>query len=284
MNLQDIRAFLKVSETGSFSRAAETLHITQPAISKRIASLEQSLNTNLFDRVGKQVFLTEAGKTITPFCRRIISELEESRRQLSTLSTTVTGTLGIATSHHIGLHRLPPVLKKYTQQYPDVELDIRFMDSETACKQVLEGKIEMAIVTLPEDIHGELTAATIWNDEMEFVVSIDHPLAKQKAIKIADLISYPSIMPSHGTITRAIIENTVSHSSINVLIETSYLETIKAMVQIGLGWSMLPKTMLDKSLKKLNIPNKKNHRKLGVVLHKKRTCSNASMALVNMLK
>ena len=115
MDIQSIRSFLKVNETGSFSRAAEALFITQPAISKRIASLEQSLGTALFDRIGKSVQLTAAGQALLPTYRRILEEIDESHRIISNLRETTSGHLKLATSHHIGLHRLPPVLKKFSR-------------------------------------------------------------------------------------------------------------------------------------------------------------------------
>ena len=132
MDIQSIQAFLSVSETGSFSRAADTLFLTQPAISKRIRSLEQSLGVALFDRIGKSVRLTEAGHALIPCCRRIVAEIAESERIISNLRTTTSGVLSIATSHHIGLHRLPPVLSEFSKAFPAVHIDIDFMDSEQA--------------------------------------------------------------------------------------------------------------------------------------------------------
>ncbi len=141
MDLLNIRAFLMVAETQSFSRAAEKLFITQPAISKRIATLETSLDCKLFDRLGKRVQLTQAGESLIPSYQRILAEISESERIISTLRTEISGHLKFGTSHHIGLHRLPPILREYTRQNPDVELDIQFMDSEQAADLILKGSI-----------------------------------------------------------------------------------------------------------------------------------------------
>ena len=139
MDIQNIRAFLMVVETGSFSRAAEKLFITQPAISKRISTLELALNCQLFDRLGKTVQLTQAGEALIPGYQRILDEITESERIVSALRTSVSGHLKFGTSHHIGLHRLPPILRRYTNDFPDVELDIQFMDSEQAAALILKG-------------------------------------------------------------------------------------------------------------------------------------------------
>ena len=118
MDIASLQAFVIVADSGSFSVAADQLHLTQPAISKRIAALETDLNVRLFDRLGRAVRLTEAGAVLLPRARRILSEVEDSRRALRNLAGTVAGSLIIATSHHIGLHRLPPVLRIFTAQYP----------------------------------------------------------------------------------------------------------------------------------------------------------------------
>ena len=167
MDIQNLSAFIEVSNTGSFSRAAERLFITQPAVSKRISSLETELNTQLFDRIGKKVLLTEAGRALLPSAQRILAELDESKRAIGNLTEKVSGHLKIATSHHIGLHRLPPALRAFTTKYPAVDIDIRFMDSEEACHAVLKGEVELAIATLPEDSWKNLQSQIIWHDPLD---------------------------------------------------------------------------------------------------------------------
>ena len=149
MDIASLHAFVAIADSGSFSLAADCLRLTQPAVSKRVAALETELNVRLFDRLGRAVRLTEAGTVLLPRARRILAEVDDSRRALRNLSGSVVGPLILATSHHIGLHRLPPVLRAFTTQYPRVRLDMRFMDSEIACAAVLRGEVELAIVTLP---------------------------------------------------------------------------------------------------------------------------------------
>ena len=125
MDIAALKAFIAVAENSSFSLAAEQLFLTQPAISKRVSALENELEVRLFDRIGRGVSLTEAGQALLPRARGILLDLEDSVRALSNLSGEVHGTLRFGTSHHIGLHRLPPVLKKFVHVYPEVRLDIR---------------------------------------------------------------------------------------------------------------------------------------------------------------
>ncbi|MGB5519074.1 MAG: LysR family transcriptional regulator [Gammaproteobacteria bacterium] len=284
MDIQTIQAFLSVSETGSFSRAADALFLTQPAVSKRIHALELSLGIALFDRIGKSVRLTEAGHALIPCCRRIIAEIAESERIISNLRETTSGVLSIATSHHIGLHRLPPVLRDYSKQYPEVELKVGFTDSEEACQQILNGDRELAIVTLPDDNSERLEMIPVWHDPLSIVVAKQHPLAAKNRLSIKQLLDYSAILPSRGTYTRKLIDAALGlDESVRTLLETHYLETIKAMVQTGLGWSMLPVSMLDKTLASLEIRHTRTTRQLGIVVHSMRTKSNAANAMINQL-
>ncbi|MDH3343218.1 MAG: LysR family transcriptional regulator, partial [Gammaproteobacteria bacterium] len=276
-------AFLAVSETESFSRAAEHLHLTQPAVSKRIQTMEQFLDIRLFDRIGKSVQLTEAGQALIPGYRRILDEIEDSKRIISNLRESTSGHLRFATSHHVGLHRLPAVLGRFAKAYANVDLELQFMDSEQACQQVLHGDIELGIVTLPSQPDERLHLQTVWDDPMHCVAANDHPLASGKVTR-KQLLQTPSILPSHGTYTRALIDRALQlNDNTNILIETNYLETIKAMVETGLGWGVIPDSMLDDSLKVIDIKTTKMQRELGVVFHKSRTRSGPANALLKLL-
>lgn len=274
-----------VTETGSFSRAAEKLFITQPAVSKRVSLLEQSLDTKLFDRIGRQIQLTEAGRAVLPGYQRILAEIDESQRIVSKLRDTTSGILKFGTSHHIGLHRLPPVLRQYTRKYPEVELDIQFMDSEQAAALILKGSIELALITLPDSVAKPFTTIKLWSDPMQCVVAEDHILTKQKNVSRKQLAEHGVLLQSHSTHTRDIIDNALKlKADTKIIMESNYLETIKAMIQHGLGWGVLPESMIDDSLQVLKIKGVKMQRHLGVLLHASRTLSSPATALLKSLK
>lgn len=285
MELENLQAFIAVSEQASFSRAAEKLFITQPAVSKRIASLESELDTRLFDRIGHTISLTEAGRALLPRAHRILIEIEDSRRALANLADHVAGPLRIGTSHHIGLHRLPPVLRKFSQDFADVELDIQFMDSEAACNAVAAGKLELGIVTLPLESNEQLHYIPVWEDPLGIVVHEDHPLANEDRPDLASLANYNAILPATGTFTREVLERAlIPHGiKLKVSLATNYLETIKMMVSVGLGWSVLPLSMLDKEICVLTFDQIQLQRTLGIVHHTERTLSNAAFALIDTL-
>jgi DNA-binding transcriptional LysR family regulator len=190
--------------------------------------------------------------------------------------------LQLATSHHIGLHRLPPVLREYSRRYPAVELDIRFMDSEAACAAVAAGALELAVVTLPEPASAPLLCQPVWDDPMHIAVGLEHPLAKKQVRKLTSLADYPVILPDADTFTRQLIEQkfTAENLHLKIGLETNYLETIRMMVSIGLGWSVLPETLFNHELIRLDIADFSLQRSLGVVRHRDKTLSNAGSAFI----
>lgn len=285
MDLQDLAAFVEVAERGSFSAAAERLHLTQPAVSKRVAALEARLAQKLFDRVARRINLTDAGRTLLPYARSVLQALEDGRRAMSHLQATISGRLSLGISHHIGLHHLPPVLKRYTQRYPDVDLDIHFMDSEVACHDVLAGQLELGIVTLPTQAIEHLCTRPVWPDPLCVVVAPEHPLAQQQHPQLADLGTHPAVLPDATTYTHRVIRAALQQHAIEprVRLATNYLETLKMLVAIGLGWSVLPASMIDDSLRALHIPGLSLQRELGAVWHERRTLSAGAQALLHEL-
>lgn len=288
MEPQNLRAFIAVAESGSFSEAAENLSLTQPAISKRIASLELYLHNQLFDRIGRKVSLTEAGRALLPRAQRILFEINDTERALSNLSGKVEGRLTMGTSHHIGLHRLPPILRQFSQQFPDVQLDMKFIDSEQAFDSVAQGEMELGVVTLPPKLPEHVHTELIWHDPLTVLVNEEHPLyqlSSASAVTLEDLAKYPSILPSQTTFTRRIVEKLFRQHNLNieVAISTNYLETIKMMVSIGLGWSVLPASMADESVRELAVEQCHLARNLGVVFHPNHSLSNAAKAMLDLL-
>ncbi len=286
MDIEALRGFVAVAETGSFSAAAERLFITQPAVSKRLALLESELGAALFDRIGRRIRPTPAGTALLARARAILNEVEDAKRSLSNLADTVVGPLSLGTSHHIGLHRLPPALKRYSEMYPTVHLDLRFMDSEQACGAVEQGELELAIVTLPRTPARRLSLIPVWDDPLEIVVGTRHPLAGRRQLKMSALCDYPAILPGAGTFTREIILSALQsvRADLKIGLSTNYLEVLKMLVSIGLGWSALPHTLIDRELKVVHIEKVAIRRELGIVTHGARSLSNAASAMIRIVR
>ena len=283
MHLDELESFIQVARLRSFSVAAQQLHISQPAMSKRIQSLESHLGVSLFDRLGKRVRLTPAGELLVGKANAILDLSRDMERDVGNLAQTISGRLSMATSHHIGLHRLSPVLQRFTQQYPEVELDIQFEDSEVAHKLVRAGDIELAVVTLNpagEQEQPDLETKTIWQDPLCFVNAKPLP----EVTSLGQLASLPCILPGPNTFTgRIVTERFASEGLVlNPALSTNYLETISMLVSVGVGWSVLPQTMTSE-LQQITPQCAPITRTLGCVTHSKRTLSNSASAFLQVL-
>lgn len=288
MDFDGLKAFIAVTDAKSFSIAADQLHLTQPAVSKRISLLESQLGCRVFDRIGRTITLTEAGRQLYPSALKILAEVEDTRRRIVGLEGDISGQLSVATSHHVGLWRLPDPLKDYSLRYPSVNLDLHFMDSEVAHTQIVQGNLELGIITLAPTHHERLTTIPIWHDELVFVCAREHPLVDSgvgNAIELEQLSAFPAVLPDMSTFTGRIVKRLFDEQGLPLTtgMSTNYLETIKMLISVGLGWSVLPRTMVDADIRQLAIPDVSISRTLGVIHHNQRTLSNAGAAFIEML-
>lgn len=287
MDTQALKAFLAVADQQSFSLAAEQLYLTQSAVSKRVQLLESQLNTSLFDRHNRTISLTEAGMALLPKARQILDLVADTELQLMNLDGQVSGVLSLATSHHIGLHRLPPVLREFTSRYPQAQLNLSFMGSERAYQAVEQRQVELALTTLDNDTppSDSIDIHPLWQDDMVCVCAPGHPLASLPAITLNDLAAAPAILPEPDTITFHLVERVFHQQGLRLHapMPTNYLETIKMMISVGMGWSLLPASMLDEQLALLNWPAAPVSRQLGLIHLRQRTLSNAARALLGIL-
>jgi DNA-binding transcriptional LysR family regulator len=285
MDTQNLLAFELVAESGSFSLAAERLHLTQPAVSKRIALLEEQLGSSLFDRIGRNISLTEAGLALLPHARAVQRELAAARQSVRDLSGAVAGQLRLATSHHIGLHRRPPVLSEFSRKHGAVQIDQDFMDSVQAYEVIMQGKAELAIVTLAPVREASVVTMPIWPDPLDFMVGKQHILARAPGLGLQALSEHPAILPGLNTYTGQIVARLFSqhHLTLQVSMATNYLETIRMMASVGLGWTVLPRSMCDDTLVRLRVGDTHIERTLGMVYHRGRSLSRAARAFIDVL-
>ncbi|RJS95020.1 LysR family transcriptional regulator [Salinisphaera sp. Q1T1-3] len=285
MRIDALLAFVAVAETGSFGAAALRLHLSQPAVSKRLAGLEARLGHRLLDRTGREVDLTEAGQAYLPHARQTIAALADGDRALDNLSERIEGQLDIALSHHVGMHRMPAVLRRFVARYPAVSPQISFADSELACAQVVNGESELAVITLPVTPHPRLIALPIWHDPLDIYVGNAHALAGRETVTADELARHAAVLPPPESYTFAIVASAfASAGAVPRPRMTSHsLETLRMLADVGLGWTVLPRAMPN-ALTPLAVPGVTMARTLGVMRHPQRTLSNAARALVAMLE
>ncbi len=270
MDTGQLKALIAVAECQSFSKAAEELHLTQSAVSKRVATLESDLGVILFERFGQRIQITDVGKTLLMDARDVLEKIEQMHAHSDMSKQQITGKLRIATSHHIGLHRLPPILQGFVQKYPDVQLDMHFTDSEIAYEAVSQGECDIAIATLPQQANPSIRMMSLWQDELTVMFANNHPMSQYNELSADILAQYPAILPNKDTFTRRIVDQVFSDNGISyqLAFSTNYLETIKVMVEAGLGWSVLPSIMQTETLTVRCLPTQQLTRQLGVMVHK----------------
>ncbi len=285
MNTIAVKAFVTAAEENSFSLAAEKLHLTQPGISKRIQSLEDQLRCRLFDRIGRRIYLTEAGEVFLPHAYRLLQEARSGLTAVQNLSNTVVGQLSIATTQHIGLHHLSQTIRKYIEKYQEVEFALDFINSKQAYIDVLKGKLELAIITEPSELDDKLTFVHLWPEKLRFVCAKDHVLVSKNAMSLHELSSVMGILPGRSTYTRRLIDDLFEQEKAGLMasVPTNYLEAIKMLVAAGVGWSVLPENLIDDQLCILDIPNANIERSIGYLIHKERTLSNAAQVFLSQL-
>ena len=286
MNTTNLLTFITVMQTGSISCAARRLYITQPAISKRIKNLEEEFGVVLFDTLGRGIMPTPAANNLLVHAKRWLDEYETCKVDLQDLLSTVSGRLIIGTSHHIGLHHLPSVLKQYIHRHAHVQLEVKFLDSEEAHKAVLEGSVQLAFMTLPPTFDRKLTYHPLWSDPLYFVTGSASPLASLSAVSLAQLADYPAILPAANTYTSQLTLAEFGKHGLRpyATMSTNPLESIRMLVSVGLGWSVLPKTLLNDELVIIDLkPSPALERQLGLVINPSLTRSASVNALLELL-
>ena len=286
MNLENLKTFMTVAEKASFSAAASHLKLTQPAISKRISQLEMDLEVKLLDRSDRLVTLTPAGKDLLPRARFILAELDKLRTRIKGKQEKLSGSLQLATNHHIGIWKLPHLIRKFSEQYPQVVMDLRFMDSEKAYGQILQRESEIALVTLSPSLSSRYETVKIWSENMVIVCHKSSALSSQRIITLDLLAQSPAVLPDVSTFTGRIIRSLFTTNKLAPTISTStnYLETLKSLCTMGIGWTMIPDFMIDDSLTRLNVEFELPSRNLGFIYLKHRTLSPTSERFIEMTR
>ncbi|WP_298220233.1 LysR family transcriptional regulator [Halothiobacillus sp.] len=280
---QHIMAFLSVAETGSFSAAAQQLHLTQPAVSKRVALLESQVGAPLFERMARQVVLTEFGAQFLPAARQVRQAMDDLAAVTLDSSRPLSGRLAIALSHYVGLHLLPTILEAFSRRYPDVVLDLRFMDSEAAIMAVAQGSVRLAYGTLGHSAPSSIETTPLWQEKLVPLVALRH--AAHRMPTLHELAQHlPMIAPAAHTSTRQAIDIWLNAQQINPLavIEVNQLDSIALLIGTGIGWGVLPETLQNPGLARLpNTELAPPERQLGLIIQKKRPTHRLAKAFMD---
>ncbi len=248
-----LQVFYTVARHLSFTKAAEALHMTQPAVTFQVRQLEEYFNTRLFDRTHNRISLTEAGKIVYHYAGQILDLYNEMDNAVRELTGEIRGVLVLGASTTIAEYMLPSLLGDFKKMYPDISIRLRVSNSEGVVSMVENNIIDLGIVEAP--VHNKnLVVETCRTDQLVAVVPPAHPLARKERVNVKDIVRYPYICREEGSGTREVIwnylaENGIQPSDLNVVMELGSSEAIKGAVEAGMGISILSIATLSKELK-----------------------------------
>ncbi|SEQ36411.1 DNA-binding transcriptional regulator, LysR family [Ectothiorhodospira magna] len=247
-----LQVFYTVARLLSFTKAAEALHMTQPAVTFQIRQLEEHFNTRLFDRTHNRVSLTEAGRIAYGYAERIFEAYGEMDNAIREITGDVTGALTLGGSTTIAEYMLPTLLGNFKQKYPDVNLRLKVSNSEGIIAMVENNVIDLGVVEgSVSNRHLQVEMCRL--DQLVVILPPDHPLAGKKQLAIEEIIPFPFICREEGSGTREVIMDylaarAVDRNALTICLELGSLEAIKGAVEAGMGISILSRSTIDKEL------------------------------------
>ena len=248
-----LQVFYTVARLLSFTKAADSLHMTQPAVTFQIRQLEEYFNTRLFDRTHNKISLTEAGQEVFAYAERIIGLYNEMDNQVRKLTGDVIGVLVIGASTTIAEYRIPTLLGDFQQKFPDVKLRLKVSNTVGIVHMVENNEIDVGIVEAPVN-NKNLVVKVCWCDQLMLICPPDHELADQKTVVAEQIQPYSFIAREEGSGTREVISNYFEQRGLNygdlkTTMEFGSPESVKSAVEAGLGISIISETTLAKELK-----------------------------------
>lgn len=280
--LQQLRILKAVAAEKSFTKAAETLFISQPSLSKQIKILENRLGIILLNRENNKLSLTESGKVFLHYSERILALCEESCRALNDVKNGDRGNLVVGASQTIGTYLMPRVLVLFAQHYPQINIKVQVDSTRIIAKKVLNHEIDIAVVggDVPEQLKKNLEIEKFVEDELILIIPKSHPFAlkKQKKINKDDLyhlnfITLNSTSTIKNFIDNILIENNIETKQFNIVMQLNSIEGIKTAVSLGLGAAFVSSSAIEKEIELktveiINIENIRITRTLSIITNK----------------
>ncbi len=247
-----LQVFHAVARLLSFTKAAETLHMTQPAVTFQVRQLEEHFNTRLFDRTHNRISLTEAGKKVCAYADRIFTLYGEMENAVREMTGDISGVLLIGASTTIAEYMLPALLGDFKAKHPDVNIHLKVSNTDGIVTMVENNVIDLGVVEAPV-LNKNLVVETCRMDKLVAIVPRNHPLAKEKTLSIEKLLEHPYISREEGSGTREVINEYLAAAgfnvnNINVSMELGSPEAIKGAVEASMGVAIVSRATIYKEL------------------------------------
>ena len=289
MDLYQLRSFYEIVREQSFTRAADKLFLTQPAISLQIKALENELDEILLERNRRQLRLTPAGEILFAHAKAVLSRLEQARDDIAALRQVLRGRLAIGTSDTNCTYVLPNVLAEFRARYPAVELTIRNRMSPEVSNLVLNDEVEFGLATLPVK-HRDLVSESLFERRDVLICPPDHVLGKRRRIGLKQLAEYPFLVLEQGSTSRQLLDEVFQREGLALQVEMTLggIEIIKRYVEIGLGIALVPEVAVEAEVAAGKVHtiqvNGLAKRQIGLIEHRGRRRSPAVEAFLALLR
>ncbi|MCB2261581.1 MAG: LysR family transcriptional regulator [Candidatus Thiosymbion ectosymbiont of Robbea hypermnestra] len=245
-----LQVFHTVARLLSFTKAAETLHMTQPAVTFQVRQLEEHFNTRLFDRAHNRISLTDAGKKVYEYADRIFVFYAEMENAVREMTGDISCALTIGASTTIAEYMLPALLGDFKENYPEITIHLKVSNSDGVLSMVENNTIDLGVVE-SSVANKNLVVENCRRDRLVAIVPPDHPLAERRVIELSELLEYPFICREEGSGTRAVIDRYLrrSSASLKIAMELGSPEAVKAAVEAGMGVSVVSRVTIQKELR-----------------------------------
>jgi DNA-binding transcriptional LysR family regulator len=289
-NLNQLKYFYTVATTRSYTKAADELFVTEPAVNMQIRSLESSLGFKLFDKTGKELKLTESGKILYEYAEKIFCLVEEAVSALTQLQNLIKGSLRLGTAKTLAQHFMPSIISSFHKCYPGIRI---FLNEDASCyivDAILHNRSDLAIVgRVPYP--PRINAIHLARFDMFVVVSPISKFSQKKIVSIYEIADEPLICRGPGSATRVKIEEEFGKRGLktSVIIEVENVELIKKLVEEGEGYSFLSEWSIEEEMKKgelvpLRLKEGRVHLDIDVIHMKNETLSTSALAFLRFLE
>lgn len=290
MQIESLKVYCDLTETESFTKAAQINHITQSAVSQQISSLERQFKALLIERSKKKFRLTREGELLYQASKEIVQTYERLHSQLQELKDIISGTVRVATIYSVGLHDLPPYIKRYLKSYPTVNVHVEYRRANQVYEDVLGNVVDLGIVSYPVR-DPKLEIVPLRKEPMALICHPNHPLARTKSVKLSALAGQKFVAFESDIPTRRALDKVFREHGVHVVpvMEFDNVETVKRAVEIDAGISIVPlvcvqEEVQEKTLAAVKIDDGDLARPLAVLHKKNKVLSTAMKQFIALLK
>jgi DNA-binding transcriptional LysR family regulator len=290
MQIESLKVFCDLAETESFTKAAQINNVTQSAVSQQISSLEKQFKSLLIERSKKKFRLTREGQVLYEYSKQMIQTYDSLHSRLQELKDIISGTIRVATIYSIGLHDLPPYLKKFLKSFPTVNVHVEYRRANQVYEDVLGNVVDLGLVAYPTK-DNKLEMVPLRKDTLVLICHPQHALAKNKTIKLSQLAGQKFIGFEPDIPTRKAIDRILKDENVEVqnVMEFDNIETVKRAVEIEAGISIVPQGTITQEVAKqtlaeVKIEGLELYRPLAAIYKKNKVLSPAMKQFLSILK